>query len=119
MSPIQSTLYFDFLVERLDAGIIESEYGFLTYTTNEKECFIRDMFVVKAMRRDGIGRAMVQALEDRVKKSGCKILTANVFKYDKGHANTLTAAFAAGFEIISANNDTIFIGKKIKEANNG
>jgi GNAT superfamily N-acetyltransferase len=110
---IKRTLYAEYLSERMDGEILESEKGFITYKVNGTECFIIDMFVSKKYRSASFGRDFINELCDIALQRGCNIITANVHLWDKGHDNTLIAAFKTGFKISNAENGVLIIYKKI------
>lgn len=113
MSLLKNTPYYQYVKDRLGADILEDETGFIVYSIAGQECFIQEMAVRKNAAGMGYGKALIAELEEIAKKADCKFISANVQLWDKGAANTLTAAFKTGFELSQANNQIITIIKKI------
>lgn len=115
MTKISDTLYAKYLKERENVSIIEDENYFIFYKINGNELFIKDMGVSDSMRGQGIGKGAILRLSMVAKENECGLITANVFKDDPGHMNTLISAFKTGFYILSAHNNIITIAKNLGE----
>lgn len=110
---LKNTVYAQYVKERSNADILEDESGFIVYTISNGECFIHEMSVRQVVRGQGYGKSLIADLEKIAKENKCEAITANVHLWDKGAANTLTAAFKTGFELGRAENNTILIIKKL------
>lgn len=116
---IKDTLYAQYLKSRLDQEILENENGFLVYKQNGKECYLAEFYVKPESRRAGVAKQLLNQLKNISSEAGCEYIIATVHQFDKHASQTLSAAFALGFKLHLAHNNTISIILNIKEAQNG
>jgi hypothetical protein len=107
------SLYSDYLKERENAEVIESENGFLSYQIFGTECFLKDVFVSKEHRHLGEVRGLVGRLEVLAKAAGCKLISATICPATNGATDSLHAALHTGFKLYSADLNRVVIVKEI------
>lgn len=107
------SLYAQYVFEREGLTVISTGDAFLSYKFREKECFLQDIFVAKEKRMTSIGRQMLQQLFDIAIANGSNVVTANIYTKDPNANDTLKAALACGFKIISSGNNVLLIAKEL------
>jgi hypothetical protein len=108
-------LFKEYLKERENKEVIENEYGFLIYKIfgKDKECFIADFYIRPAFRKTVVVGNFINELKKIGLEHGCETMTACLQVSDAGHKRTLLAALKLGFNIISANNNSMVILKNL------
>lgn len=107
------SLYAKYIEERQGLRSVWKDYGFVTYRIAEKECFIVDMFIECAHRRENKGRALLNELIETAIEQGCDVMTANIMLADPNANGTLRAVLACGFEVKDCGNRVLLIAKEI------
>jgi GNAT superfamily N-acetyltransferase len=113
---IADTMYAKYKKERDGDQLLETDWGFIFYGLNGKECYIAEMFVDESARSIGNGKQLVGMLGDIARAHGCEFLSGNIYVKKPGGSNAALAAQLAGFEILSAHNDVLTIIKKLEGA---
>lgn len=107
------SLYADFLKETNVKQIIESEFGFMTYYINGKECYIADCYVVPDKRRSRLCWEMADMVTAIAKSKGCDLLTGSVVPQAVGSTNSLKMLLSYGMSLIKSDATVIYMGKGI------
>jgi GNAT superfamily N-acetyltransferase len=116
MNMIADTLYAKYISERDGTRVLETQWGFVTYGIEHKECFIANMFVDESVRTAGRGRELIGRLTEIALGQGCEYITGTINTKKPGATNTTIAALNVGFEIASADQGVLIIVKKLKGA---
>ena len=73
------SLYADYIKERENKSIVESEKGFATYKIFDNgECYLQDLYVAPEFRKTGIATEMADEVVKIAKDKGCSILLGSV-----------------------------------------
>ena len=108
------SLYGDYLKERTNDQIYETEKGFATYRfIDDKTVYIIDIYVKPEDRKSGIASNISDYIVGLAKIRGCTKLLGTVVPSTKGCTNSLKALLAYGFELDSASQDIIILKKDI------
>lgn len=110
---LRNTHYEKYVSERLNATIIENEFGFVVFSKKNKELFIDEFFIEKESRLKGKGKLLLSYLCSLAKKEDLDVVTANIFLNDPNATGTLAGALLCGFKINQANNVCISLYKKV------
>lgn len=107
------SLYADYLRERGEAQIIEKDYGFATYSISNQECYIRDIFVQKELRKNNFATVLADEIKQIAKSKGCKYMTGSVCPSAFGADASIKVLMAYGMNVHSATNNLIIFKKDI------
>lgn len=109
------SLWAEYARERNGTESIEHEFGFITFRIVNEECYIEDAFVRPSMRQKNYGSALLEQVEERAKKQGCKFVTSCIRPSEAVATISMKAQLARGFRIHSAQTDKIYMIKEIDQ----
>lgn len=108
------SLFADYLKEKTNDQIIESEIGFATYRYLDKESvYIVDLYVKPAYRQQKAASSIADIIVELAKKKGCKKLLGSVVPSTKGSTESVKVLLAYGMSLDSSVNDFITFKKDI------
>lgn len=108
------SLYAQYIKERENKEIIESEQGFATYSINkDNSCYIQDIYVHPDHRHDHVASKFADQIVDIVKKKGVHTLYGSVSPTANNSTISLKVLLAYGFELDSSTNNFILVRKEI------
>lgn len=109
-----SSLYAQYIKERENKDIIESENGFATYKIfNNGECYLQDIYVVPDMRQSGLATEMADKVTEIAKQQGCHTLVGSVCVDTNNTTKNMQVLLAYGMKIHKVIGNMIFLSKKI------
>lgn len=103
------SLYGQYIEAREGFEILESEHGFITYKITGDECYVRDIFVERAHRKEGLASLLCDRVRAIAAVQGCKWLTGSVQPSVPGSTESLKVVLAYGFSLVSAQPDFIIL----------
>jgi len=108
-------MYADYLKERTNDEILESNEGFATYRyLNEgKSVYIIDIYVRPEFRQTGAASALANVICQIADKKGCTEVLGTVIPSAKGSTASLKVLLAYGMELQHSSNDLIVFRKAI------
>jgi GNAT superfamily N-acetyltransferase len=108
------SLYADYLKEREDKDIIESDKGFATFKTFDNgECYLQDIYVIPSERKSGLATEMTNKIVAIAKERGCSLLVGSVCVDDKNATRNMKVFLAYGMEIYRNVGTMVFLKKDI------
>ena len=108
------SLYADYLRERTDDEILETENGFATYRIlNESQVYIMDIYVIPKERLFGIARKLGDEICERAKNIGCTELIGTVNPSCYGANESIKTLLAYGMDVYASNENVIYFKKRI------
>jgi ribosomal protein S18 acetylase RimI-like enzyme len=108
------SLYAQYLMERTDDGIIETEKGFVTYRfINKDQCYIIDIYVAVAHRKSNIATELADRVVSIARTRGCKEIIGTVVPSTKGSNTSLMVLWGYGMKLDSADKNLIIMKKEI------
>lgn len=109
------SLYGDYIKERENFEIIEDNHWFATYqmTDDGTTLYIRDCFIEKGHRGQGVVEGIDNTLIEIAKVNGCKNILTQVALFDPHKDRNMRCFLRIGYRIISANSEVIYIGKEV------
>lgn len=114
------SLYANYVRERENQNIIETEKGFATYELKENgDCYLRDIYVLPEFRKDGIARTMSEQVEQVAIEKGCVRMVGSVCIDTNNSTESLKAILAVGYKLFSIQGNMIFLVKEIRRQQNG
>lgn len=110
------SLYGQYLAEREDKEIIESNEGFATYKIfSNGECYLQDLYVIPEKRKSGLATEMANKVVEIAKERGCKTLIGSVCSDDKSATRNMKVFLTYGMQIHNIIGNMIFLQKNIQE----
>lgn len=108
------SLYAEYLRERTNDEIIETEKGFATYRyTDPTTVYIVDIYVRPDFRRSGESSNLADSIVELAKIRGCTKLIGTVVPSAKGSTTSLKVLLGYGMSLESSGNDFIIMKKDI------
>lgn len=108
------SLYADYIKEREDKEIIESDKGFATFKIFDNgECYLQDIYVVPNHRKSHYATEMTDKVVAMAREKGCNILIGSVCTDDKYATRNMKVFLAYGMEIYKTVGIMIFLKKNI------
>lgn len=108
------SLYADYLRERTNDEILESDQGFATYRfTDDKTVYIVDIYVVPVDRDRGLASDIADSIVGIAKQRGCTRLLGSVVPSTKGSTTSLQVLLGYGMKLESSGQDFILFSKEI------
>lgn len=108
------SLYGDYILERENQGIVESEYGFATYQVSGHECYIKDIYVIPEMRTSGLASKMADKIAGLAKEKGCTYLSGSVCPSTNNSTSSLKVLLAYGFKLAKSDVNMIWLIKELQ-----
>lgn len=109
-----SSLYAQYIKEREDRDIIESDEGFATYKILANgECYLQDLYVVPEKRQAGLAKEMTDKVVEIAKSRNCSILVGSVCLDTNDSTRNMKVFLAYGMQIHSIKGSMIFLTKNI------
>lgn len=106
--------YADYILERTNDKIIETDFGWATYRYIKQAVYIIDIYVVPQKRKNGIAAYMADLIAEEAKKEfGCTEMLGTVVPSTKHSTTSLKVLLAYGMELHSATADLIVFRKEI------
>lgn len=113
---MKSSLYAQYISERIGRGILESEDGFATFEyVSEDTVYIIDLYVVPEKRKNGIAAELADKIVEQAVKDGKKFLLGSVDITAKGAEDSIKVLQAYGMVKYKEAHPGIFFIKQIAE----
>lgn len=110
---MMKSLYGAYIKEREDFDIVENEFGFATFQINGDSCYIRDIYVVPAMRNREVASELADQIAKIAKENGCIRLTGSVCPQAKGATASLCVLLGYGFKLMASRENFVLFEKEI------
>ncbi len=107
------SLFAQYIKERENKEIIESDIGFATYYFVDKNCYIQDIFVKSDFRKSGEASRLADEISKIAKENGCTKLYGSVVPSAKGSTESLHVLLHYGFKLNSSINNFIAMEKEL------
>lgn len=108
------SLYAEYLKERENVRIIESEVGFATYQfLDDNQCLIKDIFVKPEVRKLSVASMMADEIASIARAQGRNLLLGTVCPQAKGSTDSIKVLLAYGFRLKSAQENFIIFEKDL------
>lgn len=110
---IALSFWADYIKERENVEVLETNEGFATYQIKGLECYIRDIYIAPGHR----GSKLVYKLADQIvkiaKEKGCKYLTGSVCPSANNCHISMLVLINYGMKLHSSINNLIYFIKLI------
>jgi len=106
--------YAQYLTERTEDQIYETEDGFVTWRyIDQNTVYIVDIYVLRHCRNSGNARALADHVVEKAKQSGRKELLGTVVPSVSGSTDSIKVLIAYGMQVKSASDNLIVFRKEI------
>lgn len=106
------SLYGEYLKERENKDIIESDTGFATYYFVDNAVYLENIFVTKEARRNGETFVLAGKIIEIAKAKGCTKMYGTVCPTAPQASMSLTQLLNHGFVLDSAANNIVVVRKE-------
>lgn len=109
-----SSLYAQYIKERIGRGIVETDTGFATFEyINDDIVYIIDLYVQKEHRNQHVASAMADKICEQAIKDGKKFLLGSVDVTAKGAEDSIKVLEAYGMSVHKVAEPMIFFMKPL------
>lgn len=109
-----SSLYAQYLLERTDDKILETDTGFMTYRfLDEKSVYIIDVFIVPSRRRYNEAAALADTVIREAKLRGCTEVLGTVAPSAKNSTESIKVLLNWGMTLRNSSTDLLVFRKDI------
>lgn len=109
------SLYAQYVKERENLDIVESEKGFATYQIYDNgECYIRDIFVAPEFRNTKLTMDMQKQINDIAKTKDCKLLVGSVCLDTNNASKSLQILLNDKWQMYKIIGNMIFVKKDVQ-----
>lgn len=108
------SLYAQYIKERTDDQIIETDEGFCTYRyLNSDQVYIVDLYIMPEFRKKWHASSMANTVCHEARSKGCKELIGTVVPSCKGANASILTLIAYGMEVKSSSDNLIVFKKDL------
>ena len=108
-----ASLYAQYIKERLNKNIIETEDAFVVYSYENDHVYIEDIYVIPEHRKSGIASILANMIADEAKEKGIKKMLGSVVPSANGSTSSVKVLLAYGMKVKSSINDFIVFEKEL------
>lgn len=109
-----ASLYAEYLAERAEVSIIESEVGFATYEfIGTDSCLIKDIYVRPEVRKLHVAAKMADEIAAIARREGCTKLLGTVCPAARGATASIQVLLSYGFRLQSSRDNFIIFEKDL------
>lgn len=107
------SLYGKYVKELLGRHIVETGWGFATYSFHNDGCYIEEIYVDPDTRRNGDASRMANEISSIAREKGCKFLYGSVRPASNGSTISMEVLLAYGFKLDSSTDNFILMKKEL------
>lgn len=108
------SLYSQYVQERTDRQILETEYGFCTYVIQPNQIvYIEDVYVIPEHRDSGLASKFAKDIIEIAKNQGCNKMLASVVPTAKNSTESVKRLIGFGMKLDSSTNNFIIFSKDL------
>ena len=109
------SLYAEYLKEKTNDHIIETEHGFATfrYVIERNAVYIIDLYIKPEYRKANIASSMADAICQEAREKDFTLLLGSVVPSNKNSTTSVKVLLAYGMELESASNDFVVFKKEL------
>jgi GNAT superfamily N-acetyltransferase len=108
-----SSLYAEYVKEREEAETLEHGYGFITFRVFGESVLLKDFFVRRENRKQGLSHKIWNEFVEKMKERGIKKVVGNVDVRSANGTEILRNHLFRGCKLVQAMNDIITVEKEI------
>ena len=109
------SLYAQYLKEKTNDHIIETDYGFATYRfiDSNNSCYLTDIFILPDLRQKNLATKLADQVCMEAKARGCSSLIGSVIPSNKDSTISLKVLLEYQMKLLSCESDIIYFRKDI------
>ena len=107
-------MYSNYLKERTDKEVLETEQGFAVYSFTQDAVYIEDIFVDKDFRHSNVASDIADKISEIAKSKGFKKMLGSICPSTKNSTEGLKVLLAYGFKLDSSTNNFILFAKDLE-----
>jgi GNAT superfamily N-acetyltransferase len=108
-----SSLYGQYIKERLNKEILETDYGFVTYSFTPDGIYAEDLYILPKFRKSKLAADFHEQLVKIAKDKGLKYIYTSILIGTPSCDKNLSLLMKNGAKIHSASSNTIYLSKEI------
>ena len=109
-----ASLYAQYIKERENKDIIETDKGFATFQfLTNNQCYLQDIFVLPEYRKSGLCFEMADKVTQRAKEKNCHTLIGSVCTDDQNATRNIKVLLAYGMYFDKVIGNMMFFKKSI------
>jgi len=93
----------------------EDDKGFFIYEINDKEFYMKEIYVQKEFRQNGVAKDYDKKAVEMAKEFGCVYIKGSVVPVNNGATISLKMQLALGYELLYCDGFTIYLKKELGE----
>jgi len=106
--------YANYLIEKTDCSIVETEEGFATYRfTDDRAIYIVDIYVSSDFRKSGVASKFADRIAEIGRGKGLSKMYGSINLGTKDCTASLKVLLAYGFQLNSCTNNFLLLDKEI------
>lgn len=107
--------YAQYLEELSPCQMYEDDKGFFIYSITDKEFYVKEVFVQKEFRQQGVAKDYDQKAIEMAKEFGCDYIKGSVIPTANNSTISLKMQLALGYELLYCDGLTIYLKKELGE----
>lgn len=107
------SLFGNYIKQRENKDIIESDKGFATYSIVKDGIYIEDIYIENDHRHQGEAARMADQIADIAREKGLTKLFGSISPSANGSTDSLKVLLAYGFKLNSSTNNFIWLEKVV------
>lgn len=107
------SLYGQYIKERLNKNIIETDYGFVTYSFTPDGIYAEDLYISPAFRKSKLAADFHEQLVQIAKEKSLKYIYSSILIGTPNCDKNLSLLMKNGAKIHSTSNNMIYLSKEI------
>jgi predicted acetyltransferase len=110
-----ASFYADYLTEKTNDDIIETDFGFVTYRhlPEQLSTYIIDLYVIPEKRHKGFATYFVDEVSKKAKEKGFKKILGTCVPSNHNSTESLKAILSYGMDLKSSSENLIIFEKRI------
>jgi len=114
MTELMPSMYAEYVMERTDDFIKETDKGWVTWRyVNDKTVYIIDIYVKPEFRQMGYAKTLADEVAEIAKQNGYKEMIGTVMCTAKNSERSIKVLLAYGMTLKNANSDIIVLHKEL------
>ena len=93
----------------------EDDKGFFIYEVNEKEFYVKEVYVQKEFRQSGVVKDYDKMAIEMAKEFGCSYIKGSVIPTANGATVSMKMQLALDYELLYCDGNTIYLKKELGE----
>jgi hypothetical protein len=111
---MSKSMWAAYQAERGMATFIERDFGFVSYSIANRECYLQDLYIVPEKRTSWNALSLIKEVQEIAEKSNCTHVSTTVVARAKNATLSLKGCLTLGFELTGVSGDSLILLKRIR-----